>query len=121
VGPDAIAKLDNESHLCCIAAIVLEGPSNMKPKHKKVLPPPRVRREYPTIDEAVAAAQGLSSDPDAQIEIAAGLMGVSEDDVRPHLPKLPPHTVSIAAGTRLVLVERRPIRARVAARPVPRV
>ncbi|WP_375457556.1 hypothetical protein [uncultured Enterovirga sp.] len=92
----------------------------MKAKPKRVLPPPRVRREYPTIDEAVSAAQGLTSDPDSQVEIAAGLMGVSVEEVRPHVPKLPPRTVSISAGHRSVLVERRPIRARPLARTASR-
>lgn len=92
----------------------------MTAKPKRVLPPPRVRREYPTIDEAVSAAQGLTSDPVLQVEIAAGLMGVSEDEVRPHIPKLPPRTVSISAGTRSVLVERRPIRSRVLVRAASR-
>jgi hypothetical protein len=51
----------------------------------KPLPPIRVRWEPPTIDEAVVAAQGLTDDLQQQAEIAAGLMGVSEDDVRPHV------------------------------------
>lgn len=47
------------------------------------LPPVRVRRDPPTLEEAVFAAQGLSDDAEQQVEIAAGLMGVGEDEVRP--------------------------------------
>ena|SRR3712207_250288 len=48
-------------------------------------PPVRVRKEPPTIEEAVIAAQGLTEDRQQQVEIAAGLMGVPEDEVRPHV------------------------------------
>src|SRR5688572_9439793 len=51
------------------------------------LPPLRVRQEPPTVDEAVAAAQGLTDDPQEQAEIAAGLMGMSEEEVRPYVAK----------------------------------
>jgi hypothetical protein len=47
------------------------------------LPPVRVRRDPPTLEEAVFAAQGLSDDLRGQVEIAAGLMGVPEEEVRP--------------------------------------
>jgi hypothetical protein len=43
----------------------------------------RTRVEPPTIEEAVAAAQGMTPDPDQQAQLAAELMGVSEADVRP--------------------------------------
>ncbi len=49
------------------------------------LPPIRVRREPPTLDEAVAAAQDLADDLDQQVEITAGLMGLPPDDVRPQV------------------------------------
>ena len=89
-------------------------------KTRKPLPPPRVRREPPTIPEAIAAAQGLTTDLQEQVVIAAGLMGVSEEEIRPHLPRptrIP--AVSIIAGRRSVVVEMRPSRSiagRVAAR-----
>lgn len=73
---------------------------------KEQRPPPRVRKEPPTIEEAVAAAEGLSSDPNAQVEIAAGLMGVSEDEVRPHIPRRAPRATAIITGRRTVVVER---------------
>ncbi|MFF8800815.1 MULTISPECIES: hypothetical protein [unclassified Methylobacterium] len=49
------------------------------------LPPIRVRREPPTITEAVTAAQDLADDVEQQVEIAAGLIGLSPDEVRPHV------------------------------------
>ena len=80
---------------------------------RKPLPPPRVRREPPTIEEAILAAQGLSDDVQSQIEIAAGLMGVTEDEVRPHLARMarlrnasPIAPSSVVTGKRTVVVER---------------
>jgi len=49
----------------------------------KTLPPIRIKKCPPTIEEAIAAAQGLADELDAQVEIAAGFMGVSLDEVRP--------------------------------------
>ena len=54
------------------------------------LPPIRVRREPPTLDEAVLAAQGLTSDLDQQVAITAGLMGLAEDEVRPQVRQAAP-------------------------------
>jgi hypothetical protein len=82
------------------------------PGKSKTLPPPRVRREPPTIEEAVLAAEGLTSDPQAQLEIAAGLMGVSEEEVRPFIARpARPRASSVIAGNRTVVVERRVSRA----------
>lgn len=83
---------------------------------KKVLPPPRVRREPPTIQEAIAAAQDLTEDREQQIEIAAGFMGVSEDEVRPLMPLRVKPATSIIAGNRSVVVERRVARPSLARR-----
>lgn len=55
------------------------------PKSFQDLPPIRVRREPPTIAEAVAAAQDLADDVEQQVEIAAGLIGLEADEVRPHV------------------------------------
>jgi hypothetical protein len=56
----------------------------MRPKRSRgPLPPIRVRREPPTLEEAAAAALGLSDDLQQQVEIAAGLIGVPEDEVAP--------------------------------------
>lgn len=72
-------------------------------------PPPRVRYEPPTIEEAVSAARDLSSDASTQIEIAAGLMGISEDEVRPYVQRLSVvrPAATIVAGRRAVVVERK--------------
>lgn len=42
----------------------------------------RIRQEEPTLSEAIAAARDLSDDVDAQVEIAAALMGLPQDQVR---------------------------------------
>lgn len=57
-------------------------PSSKPPAKPANRPPPRVRSEPPTIDEAVHAALGLADNEEQQLAIAAGLMGVSEDEVR---------------------------------------
>jgi len=66
-----------------------------KPKPPKFSGPPRVRYEPPTIEEAVAAAQDLAADREQQVAIAAGLMGMPEDQVRSHvLSAVPKRTLS---------------------------
>jgi hypothetical protein len=45
------------------------------------------RVDPPALEEAVAAAQGLTDDVESQIEIAAQLMGMPEDEVRPAVMK----------------------------------
>ena len=42
----------------------------------------RTRYDPPGLDEAIAAAQGLADGLESQIEIAAQLSGLSEDEVR---------------------------------------
>ena len=87
----------------------------MKSRKTANLPPLKVRREPPTIEEAVAAAQGLADDVESQVTIAAGLMGLSEDEVRPsvlcspHLAPVPPTRSAGEAPRRpvVVVVERR--------------
>ncbi len=80
-----------------------------------------MRKEPPTISEAVAAAQDLADDVEQQVEIAAGLIGLPPDEVRPHVlqaaqaakPKLdraPERIISTGSGLRgprTVIVERR--------------
>lgn len=48
----------------------------------KAKPALRVRREPPTLPEAVIAASGLTDDPDHQAELAAELMGVPVEEAR---------------------------------------
>ena len=82
------------------------------------LPPIRVRREPPTVNEAVAAAQDLADDVEQQVEIAAGLIGLPVDEVRPHVlaakkakPERAPERIlthaSPSRAPRTVVVERR--------------
>jgi len=83
--------------------------------------PRRVRHEEATIEEAIAAAQGLSDDRDQQIEIASSLMGVPQEQVRAALLNPAPARKEItrsvtSAGSatrpRVVVVEsKRPRRA----------
>ena len=84
--------------------------------------PRRVRHDPPTLQEAIFAAKGLSDDLQAQIEIAASLMGLPTETVRPEVLKSrfdrtrPTRTISMDRGTRrAVVVEhrvtRRPARA----------
>jgi len=88
--------------------------------------PRRVRQDPPTLEEAIFAARGLTDDVEEQIEIAAGLMEVSVDEVRVALKKSPPPrnqpTVAFTnrGGTeRAVVVERKPAR-RMMSRPADR-
>ena len=82
------------------------------PSSPKQFPgPPRVRREPPTISEALFAAEGLSSDPVAQVEIASRWMGVPEEEVRPHMAAVKRSDgPRVLSGTRTVVVERRAAR-----------
>ena len=74
----------------------------------------RVRHEPPALAEAIAAAQGLTDDTRAQLEIAAELMGVSTAEVKAEMQRLTPdrratRLVSAPArgGVRTVVVERK--------------
>ena len=91
----------------------------MKASRSKNLPPPVVRREPPTVDEAAFAALGLSDDFEQQVEIAAGLMDVSPEQARESLTKLKaartPAGTTRASGhvtvrDRIVTVERTSVR-----------
>lgn len=72
----------------------------------------RVRREPPTLQEAIFAAKGLTDSLQAQAEIAAELMGLPVESVRPEVLKSahdrgrPTRTISIDRGARAVVVER---------------
>src|SRR4051812_3888442 len=70
-------------------------PVRSRSKPPKVSGPPRVRHEPPTIEEAIAAAQDLAADPEQQVAIVAGLMGMPEDQVRsPVLSAAPKRTLA---------------------------
>ena len=79
----------------------------------------RVRNDAPTLEEAIAAAQGLSDDLEAQIEIATSLIGSPRDEVRAALLKtaplreIPIDSIAFAdpdSEPRAVVVERKPSR-----------
>ncbi|MEZ0170859.1 hypothetical protein [Microvirga sp. TS319] len=84
------------------------------------------RIEPPSLEEAIAAAQGLTDNLDWQVEIASQLMGMAEDEVRPVAQKLAaqPRQLERSAladrildrreGAKVIVVERR--RPRLAAR-----
>jgi len=79
--------------------------------------PRRVRRDPPTLEDAVLAAQGLTDDVDSQVEIVTSLMQVSTEAARHVIRKMAHHkepdqvTVAGRGGvSRAVVVERRPSR-----------
>ena len=82
----------------------------------------RVKQNPPSLEEAILAARGLSDERAQQIEFAAMLTGLSEDEIRSEIVKTdpPPNarptlTVSVAGRngqTRAVVVERRVSRRR---------
>ena len=89
----------------------------------------RVRRDPPTIEEAVLAAQGLSEETGAQAEIVASLMHIPVDEARGAVLRLAQRKsvdrITITARTgrsaartvpRAVVVERRAPRRGLAAR-----
>ena len=74
----------------------------------------RVRRDPPTVEEAVQAAQGLTDELGEQIEIVASLMDVSSAEARGAVLRLGQRkdvnrfTIAGRAGSqRAVVVERR--------------
>jgi hypothetical protein len=79
----------------------------------------RVRRDPPTLDEAIFAAIGITEDLEAQAEIAAALMGLPIEQVRAEVkkavrPTLGRATTRVIAGEqgaqRSIVVERRIVR-----------
>ncbi|HEX2724504.1 MAG TPA: hypothetical protein VHN20_01650 [Beijerinckiaceae bacterium] len=73
-----------------------------------------MRHEPATIEDAIYAARGLSSELDHQIDIVAGLTGMTVDEVRDHVlrhpPERPQRGASVVVGTSVVVVERRAAR-----------
>jgi hypothetical protein len=90
--------------------------------------PRRVRRDPPTVAEAVAAARGLTDDVQEQIEIAASLINLPPEQVRPEVLKAATTMRKDAASTvafvgragapRTVVVERVPSRRPMAGKAV---
>lgn len=76
--------------------------------------PRRVRQDPPTLQEAITAAKGLTDSLQQQAEIAAALMGLPVDQVKPEVMKVahdrtrPSRTIASERGTRrTVVVEHR--------------
>jgi hypothetical protein len=72
----------------------------------------RVRRDPPTLDDAVLAAQGLTEDLEGQIEIVAALMSVPAEEARRAILKMrrPDSLLTIQGRgglARAVVVERK--------------
>lgn len=103
---------------------------NTSPAWKTKYGPRRVRHDPPTVAEALAAARDLTDERDQQVEIAASLMGVSQDQVLAELAKLKPQpkaapssvafTTTRTGMQRAVVVERKPSRRIVGAKPLVR-
>ena len=80
--------------------------------------PRRVRRDPPTLEEAIFAAVGITDDQEAQAEIASSLMGMPYETVLAEVKKLARTTLRastrVIAGEqgaqRSVVVERRVVR-----------
>ena len=89
--------------------------------NRKAAPAPwsqrKTRHDPPVLEEAIAAAQGLTDQVASQIEIAAQLMGLPEDEVRAQVQTAQAQTrpkVSVPVRDRrtpVVVVERRSRRA----------
>ncbi len=87
------------------------------PKKKPASVRTSLRIEPPTLEEAIYAAQGLTDDIDGQVEIAVGLMGMPEAEVRtailkaavtkPRILARPPAQARFATSRQPVVVERR--------------
>lgn len=69
----------------------------------------RVRKEPPTLDEALIAAEAMTSDPQAKVELAAELIGAPVEDVKAYAAKQAAQTrgrsTLVAGRTRAVVVE----------------
>ena len=79
----------------------------------------RVRRDPPTLEEAIFAAAGITDDQAEQAEIAASLMGMPLDEVQAEVKKHARATSRMAAtrviageqgAQRSVVVERKVVR-----------
>ena len=90
----------------------------------------RVRRDPPTVEDAVMAAQGLTDEPSEQVEIVVSLMQISAEEARGAVLRMAQrkdvNRIVVAArstrpgqanGARAVVVERRAPRRSVQSRP----
>lgn len=74
----------------------------------------RVRRDPPTLDEAIFAAMGITDDLDQQAEIAASLMGMPLETVQTEVKKASRATLRVTrviageqGAQRSIVVERK--------------
>ena len=65
--------------------------------------PRRVRRDPPTLEEAIFAASGITEDVQAQAEIASSLMGLPLDQVLPEVKKA--SRVAARTSTRVITAD----------------
>src|SRR5215217_904066 len=71
----------------------------MHTKRSRAVPSPvRVRQEPPTVAEAVAAAQALTPDLEQQVDITAGLTGLTPDEAKPFVLEAPPLNLQSSAA-----------------------
>ena len=77
----------------------------------------RVRRDPPTLEEAIFAAMGITEDLDQQAEIAASLMGLPHDAVQTEVKKA---SRTAARSTRVIAGEQGAQRSIVVERKVSR-
>ena len=71
--------------------------------------PRRVRKEPPTIEEALIAVEALTDDPAQRIELAASLIGAPVEEVKAFAGKQAAHSrgraTLVSGRTRAVVVE----------------
>ena len=82
----------------------------MRVSKSRPRPPVRVRHDPPTLEEAVFAAQGLTSDLHQQTEIAAGFMNLPIEEVKVHVLEAASRVTLPASrpgSGRAIVVERR--------------
>ncbi|WP_347263307.1 hypothetical protein [Nitrobacter sp.] len=79
----------------------------------------RVRRDPPTLEEAIFAATGITDDLDSQAEIAASLIGMPFDIVHAEVKKTA-RTVTRSPTTRVIAGEQGALRSVVVERRVAR-
>jgi hypothetical protein len=80
----------------------------------------RVRRDPPTLEEAIYAAMGITDDLEAQAEIAASLMGLPIETVQPEVKKTARATLRVTrviageqGAQRSIVVERKRVTRRI--------
>jgi hypothetical protein len=107
---NCITFLEQLRQLCTaqyhFSDVILPRKGSGQMGHKQTPPAdwsPRITRyDPPALKEAIAAAQGLTEQIEGQIEIAAQLMGLPEDEVRPEVLKATTQTNTRPTGSTYV-------------------